>query len=99
MANVSAANKAKAIKRIQKGIVPVSEANPHVKVLVYGRNGKGKTRIAVSRGTGKAAQKKSTLVLDVNEKGTRSVRSYPNAFVYQVKSWDELTYAYWYLKE
>lgn len=90
---MAANTKARAILKIKKGIVPVSQATPYVKVLVYGRNGKGKTRFAASSSQG------PTLILDINEEGTQSVRNYPDAFMYPIKSWADLTYAYWYLKE
>lgn len=87
-----AVNKDKAIKSVKKRIVPVKDADPHVKILVYGRNGHGKTRFAAS-GPGK------TLIADINEKGTRSVRNYPGGYVFPVRNWEDLTYLYWYLRE
>lgn len=87
-------NQGKAIKRFEKGIIPVSESVPYVRVLWYGRNGRGKTRLACS--TGIAGVK--TLILDVNEEGTQSVKRYPNCFVRPIKRWEEFVWAYWYLK-
>lgn len=83
-------NQATAIRAIKKGIIPVSEASPYCKVLVYGRNGKGKTRFAASG--------PNTLILDINEEGTKSVRSY-DAHVFLVKKWEQITWAYWFLRE
>lgn len=77
------------LKEIKKRIIPVSDIDPHLKVLLYGRNGRGKTRTAVSL--------PNTIVLDVNEKGTKSVRK-SGADVFQAKSWSDVVYFYWYLK-
>lgn len=83
-------NRERAIARIEKRIIPVSEATPYVKVLLYGRNGKGKTRIA--------ATAPKPLIIDVNEQGTSSVRNYPDAHVLNCSRWEDITYAYWYLR-
>jgi hypothetical protein len=88
---VSEVAKRKAINRVKKQIVPVSDATPHVKVLVYGRSKHGKTRFAASG--------PKTIVVDINEKGTRSIRSYPGCFVYRVSKWEQLSWVYWYLRE
>lgn len=88
MANVS---RAKAIQRVKKRIVPVEDADPYVKVLLYGKNKKGKTRTAA------AAPK--PLIIDINERGTRSVRGYKGAEVFPVNKWEDVTWAYWMLKE
>jgi hypothetical protein len=85
------ASRAQAIKNVKKRIVPVEEAEPHVKVLIYGRNGQGKTRTAA------AAPK--PLIIDINEHGTRSVKSYKGAEVFQVRRWEDITWAYWMLRE
>jgi phage nucleotide-binding protein len=68
----------------------VTEADPYVKVLLYGPNGHGKTRTA--------ATGPKTIILDVNERGTRSVRNYPDVHVFRAKSWEDVVYFYWYLK-
>lgn len=67
----------------------VDEASEFVKVLLYGRHGSGKTRIA--------ATAPDLLIVDINEKGTRSVR-HSGAKVFPVRVWEDLTYVYWYLK-
>lgn len=85
-----AVSKTKGIARMKKKIVHVRDANLQCKVLVYGRNGHGKTRFAASG--------PNTIILDVNEKGTRSVRTY-DAHLMPIESWEELTFAYWMLKE
>ena len=82
--------KADAISAIERRIVDVADADPYVKVLVYARNGQGKTRFA--------ATAPKVLIVDVNERGTRSVRKYPGAKVIQVNKWEDLVYVYWFLK-
>lgn len=85
-----ALDKSKQITKFENGIISLAEAEPHVKVLLYGRNGQGKTRIA--------ATAPKPLLLDVNERGTQSVRNYPG-FMRRIDRWEDLTYAYWYLRE
>lgn len=80
---------AKKIKAIEKKVMPVSEATPHLRALVYGRTGKGKTRFAASA--------PDVLIIDINEEGTRSARD-SGAHVIQAKTWEDVVYAYWYLK-
>jgi hypothetical protein len=75
---------------IESRIVPFSEAQPHVKVLVYGRNGAGKTRFA--------ATAPNVLIIDINEKGTRSARRYPG-HVLPITHWEDIGGAYWYLRK
>lgn len=82
--------KARAIAAVKKRIVPVSKAEPHLKVLVYARNGMGKTRFA--------ATAPKPLIIDVAEKGTKSVRTYKGVDVYPARTWKEVVWAYWYLK-
>lgn len=88
---VSEVAKRKAINRVKRDVVPVGDATPWVKILVYGRSKHGKTRFAASG--------PSTLVVDVNEKGTKSIRSYPGCYVYPVSKWEQLSWVYWYLRE
>lgn len=84
-------NRTKQIAAIKKRIVPVSDAEPFAKVLLYGRNGQGKTRIACTA--------PKPLVLDMNEKGTKSVRKYPEVEVLHCKKFADVVFAYWMLKE
>lgn len=72
-------------------IVGVDEANPWVRILVYGRNGKGKTRFAASA--------PKVLIIDINEKGTRSARDFKDAKVVHVENWYDIAAIYWYLKK
>jgi hypothetical protein len=57
------ASRAQAIKSVKKRIVPVEEAEPYLRVLLYGRNKQGKTRTAVAA--------PNPLIIDINEHGTR----------------------------
>lgn len=82
--------KRKAIEYVEEHIVDVSEAEPHLKVLVYGRNGQGKTRFACTA--------PKCLVIDIQEKGTMSVRKYKGVRVFKARNWQDVVWAYWYLK-
>lgn len=88
-----ARKKKKSLKSAQvaEQIKDVAEANPYVKILVYGRNGKGKTRFAASA--------PKVLIIDVNEKGTRSARSFKGVKVIEISNWHDLAGVYWYLKK
>lgn len=81
---------AKRIKAIERRIVGIEEASPFVKVLVYGPNGTQKTRFA--------ATAPNVLVVDINEKGTKSARQFKEARVFHVKKWEDVTYLFWYLR-
>jgi phage nucleotide-binding protein len=80
------------ISKFEKGILPVADVPAYAKVLLYGKNGKRKTRTAAKSGL-------KTLIIDVNEEGTRSVASYPNCEVRRIKTWEEFVWGFWYLKE
>jgi hypothetical protein len=86
-----AASKAKAIASVERRIVGIEEADPYVKLLAYGRNGSGKTRLI--------AGAPKLLLIDVNEKGTTSARQFKGVKVFHAKSWADIVYSYWYLKE
>lgn len=82
--------KDKAIAYVESHIVPIEEAAPYLKILVYGRNGSQKTRFA--------ATGPKTLIIDVDEQGTKSARKFKGGMVYPAKRWQEIVWAYWYLK-
>lgn len=84
-----ATDKASRIESVRKRIVPVSEVDPYTRVLAFGPNKKGKTRFGASG--------PNTLIIDINEKGTRSVRNF-SAHVFHALSWSDIAYAYWFLK-
>lgn len=67
-----------------------ADGGPYVKLLVYGRNGAGKTRLC-----GSASK---CLIADVNEDGTRSVRG-TGTKKFPVDRWADIGDIYWYLKE
>jgi hypothetical protein len=77
--------------QVASKIVDVEEASPFVKVLVYGRNGKGKTRFAASA--------PNCLILDINEEGTLSARSFKGTKVFHIKNWYDIPAVYWYLRK
>lgn len=79
------AEKAKSL--IQK----VGDVEDYLKLVIYGRNGMGKTTFGASSDL-------KTLIIDFNEQGTLSVRSRKNVSVYRVQFWDEIDWIYWYLK-
>lgn len=83
-------SKESAIAEVRKRIVPVSEATPYARVLLYGLNGRRKTRTA--------ATAPSHLIIDVDEEGSRSVKNYPGVEVFPAKSWEDVVWAYWYLR-
>jgi hypothetical protein len=78
---------------IESRIVSVDEAGPYVKLLVYGRNGSGKTRFAASG--------PKCLLIDIHEQGTRSARGsgakvFPNPNGKPI-TWPDIGQVYWYL--
>lgn len=74
---------------IESRIVDVDQANPYLNILIFGRNGKGKTRFGASA--------ENVLIVDINEKGTLSARD-SGAKVFEVKTWADIDEVYWYLK-
>lgn len=83
---------ARNVKAIESRIVSVDRASPYVKILVYGRNGAGKTRFAASA--------PDCLIIDVHEEGTRSARG-SGAKVFPDEgmiTWPDIGDIYWYLK-
>lgn len=84
-----APNRDQGIKRFKAGIQKVADVQSPVKCLAYSRNGKGKTTFAASF--------PKCLILDIDEEGTRSVK-HTKAFVRQLRRWEDIGFAYWYLK-
>lgn len=80
---------AEGVKRFKEGIQRVADVQSPVKMLVYSRNGIGKTTVAASF--------PKCLIIDIDEEGTRSVK-HTGAFVRQVRRWEDIGFAYWYLK-
>lgn len=81
---------AKKSREIERRIVGIEEADPHLKILVYGQNGSEKTRFA--------ATAPNVVILDINEKGTKSARQFTGAKVFPVKKFEDITFFYWYLR-
>lgn len=77
-----------AMREVAARITPVDEVNPHVKVLVYGANGSGKTRFA--------ATAPACLIIDITEQGTRSATG-SGARKIEVDTWDDVGHLYWLL--
>lgn len=62
----------------------------HLKMLVYGQNGKGKTRLG-------ASGPRKVLIIDCNEKGSLSIRNFEGVEVFPIEVWSDIDLAYWYL--
>lgn len=77
------------IREVVKRISSVDDLGPYVKVLVYGVNGSGKTRFAASA--------PKCLIIDINERGTRSAVG-TGAKKLEVNNWHDIGHIYWYLK-
>lgn len=76
-------------ERISGKIHPAAEIRPLNRILVWGKSGVGKTRVAASA--------PKVLLVDVNEQGTASVRRDLNPDVYLLDRWLDLNDIYWYL--
>lgn len=77
---------------IEAMITSVGDVPEWMTIVVYGKNGTGKTTFGASG--------KKTLVLEVEKDGTFSVRDRGSeAKKYPVKSWDDFEKIYWYLKK
>lgn len=87
----SARNLSQITQRVEKKIVKASELYDPIKMLVYARPKVGKTRLVASA--------PDVLLVDINERGTKSVRRDLDPNVYPVTSWLELNDIFWYLKE
>lgn len=76
---------------VEDRILDIADASPYLRILVFAKNKKGKTRFAASA--------PKVLIIDVNEEGTRSARKdYPNAKVFRVSRWEDIAAIFWYLK-
>jgi AAA domain len=75
------------IRRAKSKIAPANEFD-YLKMLVYGQNGKGKTRFGASG--------PKVLLVDCNERGSLSIRHFP-AQVFKVETWTDIDLAYWLL--
>lgn len=77
------------LEAVAKKIKPARDLEDYKRILAFGRSGVGKTRFAASA--------PNVLMIDVNEKGTSSVRRDFNPNVFPVEYWEEINDVYWYL--
>jgi AAA domain len=78
----------KVAARVEKKIKRASEFDPNQNMLIYGYPDSGKTRLA--------ATAPKCLIIDVDEKGTDSVRRDIDPYVYRIEFWNEVNDLYWY---
>jgi AAA domain len=78
------------IERVRDGIKRASDIDDFSRICIYGRSGAGKTRLA--------ATAPNVLLIDINDKGTKSTKRGSNPFVYPVEYWSEVSDVYWYLQ-
>jgi hypothetical protein len=74
--------------RVEKKIQRASEFDPNQNMLIYGYPDSGKTRVVASA--------PKCLIIDVDEKGTDSVRRDIDPYVYRIEFWSEINDIYWY---
>lgn len=79
------------VSSLESRIVPVGEMSEWLSIAVYGRSGTGKTTFA-------GTAPKPLLILDVNDRGTISVKGQPETYVLSIEKWEDFEEAYWYLK-
>jgi phage nucleotide-binding protein len=97
LAQAIKANSSTTTTRVQRAnqaaerIIPASKASGKLKMVVYGRNGMGKTHFV---GTSNL----KTLVIDCNEKGSETLADRPNVDIFQLETYDELDWIYWHLR-
>ncbi len=77
---------------IEKRIQDVSKLPSRLSCLFYGRSGTGKTTIACSF-------PKPLLLIDLNDKGTDSVRDLKGVKVFSAEDWEDLEDIYWHIKK
>ncbi len=80
------------VSSLESRIVPVGKMSDYwLSIAVYGRSGTGKTTFA-------GTAPKPLLILDVNDRGTISVKGQPETYVLSIEKWEDFEEAYWYLK-
>lgn len=75
---------------IASRIRPIEELDDFSSALLYGESGTGKTALS-------STWPKPMLVLDIAEKGTRTIRKVKGIDVIQIETWDDFIDTYWYL--
>jgi hypothetical protein len=78
-------------RRVREKIKRASEFPHNQHFCFYGEPGSGKTRLAASA--------PNCLIIDVDEKGTDSVRNDFDPYVVRIERWQELNDIYWFLQE
>jgi len=79
-------------KDIGSRIQDLSEIPDYSSTLIYGESGTGKTALS-------STWPKPMLVLDIAEKGTKTIRSVPGIKGIQIENWDDLEDLYWHVYE
>lgn len=78
---------------VVRGIKKVEDLEENMVALLYGKAGRGKTKIASSFPT-------PILFLDINnEKGLKTVKKVPDVKFAKINEWDDLLDLYWWLRE
>lgn len=85
-------NKAPARRDIGDRIKDLSEMPDYSSILLYGESGTGKTALS-------GTFPKPMLVLDIAEKGTKTIKQIPGIKGLLINDWDDLEDVYWYLYE
>lgn len=71
-------------------IMPLSKMPDYSSTLLYGKSGTGKTALS-------GTWPKPMLVLDIAEKGTRTIKKTPGIDGTLIRDWEDLEEVYWYL--
>jgi hypothetical protein len=71
-------------------IVPVADIPDYSSTLLYGEGGTGKTALS-------GTWPKKMLIIDIIEKGTKTLKKAPGVDVFRVKTWEDLESIYWWL--
>lgn len=66
--------------------------DPHLKVVLYGKQGTGKTTLS-------STFPKPAILLDIKENGWVGVREVKGLDIAEIKDWEDIEEAYWYLKD
>lgn len=75
-----------------EGISPVIDIESPLTCVLYGRSGTGKTALA-------ATFPKPLILLDIRERGTKTISNVEGVDIRHVKHWDLLEQGYWYLRK
>lgn len=71
-------------------IMPLSKMPDYSSTLLYGKSGTGKTALS-------GTWPKPMLVLDIAEKGTRTIKKTPGIDGILIRDWDDLEEVYWHV--